>query len=59
MDPRYCVLTQLWELQRYNQTQPVRVQRPRRTIRPRIGGMLVRLGSRLAEQPLILQGGHQ
>ena len=59
MDPRYNALAQLWELQGYDRRQPVRTSRPRGTIRPLIGGMLVRLGSRLAGQPLILQGGHR
>jgi hypothetical protein len=60
MDPRYYAFAQLWDLQRYDRLQPTHVAGPaRQRIRPRIGGMLVRLGSRMAGQPMILQGGHQ
>jgi hypothetical protein len=58
MDPRYNAFAQLWERRRVAEQDRLarEFQRP---LRATMGEMLMRLGSRMAGQPLIRQGGHQ
>lgn len=58
MDPRYYAFAQLCDRRREAAEQRLarELQRP---LRATVGEMLMRLGSRMAGQPLIRQGGHQ